>query len=239
MSDFITKYLLGFEFTLRDKPGTLSEIIKYFSRKNINIASTYSFTNRNNSDVVYKIDVESEIVLDPNDIIVELKASSNLMLIDLKLTDIIKSTVKRVEYSSIFISYSSRDKEFVKFLTKRLKNENIDFWVDEKDFMPGDKIQNKISQGINKCDKFLLVCSKHSLTSWWVDREFEEALLKESNSKGNVLIPINLDNKIFDKESNYEKKYLVLTRHIGDFTKWKEPEVFNDSFDKLLMACEK
>jgi len=243
LSSFESQYLLSFDIQFKDEPGLISLISSYFSKKNGNIICSYIHgREKNHLTSSIFLDIGSQKLLNPTEIENDLRKKSNKKIVSVKLVHVVKSTFKKEnklqKYGKIFISYSSKDKEFVEILLEKFIDKNIEFWFDEKDIKIGDKIQNEISNGLHSCDKFLLICSKHSLKSWWVDRELDEALQYESRSIGNKLIPINLDDQIFDEKLKFEKKIFLLTRHIGDFTDWESTTKFNKSFEKLLAACE-
>jgi hypothetical protein len=65
--------------------------------------------------------------------------------------------------------------------------------------LPGDDIYEQVDRGIKLWDKVLLCCSRHSLTSWWVDTAFEKErrLMRERGKRTLALVPLNLDGYIF------------------------------------------
>ncbi len=138
-----------------------------------------------------------------------------------------------IEFYSCFISYSSKDKEFVDRLHADLQNNGIRCWLDSKDLRIGDKIRHVIDRAIRVHDKLLLVLSEHSIVSDWVENEVEAALEREMNSKINVLFPIRLNNNILHPSTPWantiRRKY-----HIGDFTNWKDHDSYTKAFERLL-----
>ena len=110
-----------------------------------------------------------------------------------------------LQFYSCFISYSHKDKEFASRLHDELQDRGIRCWLDEHQLLPGDDIYEHVDRGIRLWDKVLLVCSKSSLSSWWVDNEVlsafekEQNLMKERNAKVGVLIPIDMDGFVFSQ----------------------------------------
>lgn len=71
-----------------------------------------------------------------------------------------------------FISYSSRDEEFVLRLATDLRTrEGIDAWLDQWEIKPGDRIPARIEEGLSRADVFILVLSPDSVNSPWVEYE--------------------------------------------------------------------
>jgi len=106
------------------------------------------------------------------------------------------------QFYSCFISYSHADKPFVRRLRERLQTHGIRSYLDERKMLPGDDIKTELERGTNEWDKLVVCCSKHSLSSQWVEFEIKTALKKEkrlSKERGrpvHSVIPIDLDGYI-------------------------------------------
>lgn len=92
-----------------------------------------------------------------------------------------------------FISYSSKDRDFVVRLATDLKQKGILVWLDEWEIKVGDEIRQKIEHGIAEYDYFVIVLSKHSVASTWVEKELNAAFMKEVSSEQIVILPVLLD----------------------------------------------
>lgn len=145
----------------------------------------------------------------------------------------------------VYLSHSWQDKQFAKILYESLIERNIHCWFDEKKGKTGTKIVEAINTGIENYDKMILICSKDSLTSWWVELEIERILEKERNynrgkkekDKVNLIIPITIDDYIFDEFdspwSTHIKKYII-----GDFREWTNDMQYKKSLRELLNSVQ-
>lgn len=141
--------------------------------------------------------------------------------------------VQPIQFYSCFISYASRDQDFANRLYADLQNKGVRCWFAPEDLKIGDKIRDRIDESIRLRDKLLLILSEHSIASDWVEHEVESALEEERQRGHTILFPIRLDDAVMD--SNKAWAALVRrTRHIGDFTRWKEHDFYLKSFDRLL-----
>jgi len=103
--------------------------------------------------------------------------------------------IKQVEKDKvrIFVSYSTTDRQRVLKVVSRLKLDidncglYYDFWLDLWRIRGGDNIQDKIVEGIEGCDYLLLMVSKKSLASGWVNHEWK-AKFQEEISTGKVKV---------------------------------------------------
>ena len=72
----------------------------------------------------------------------------------------------------IFLSYSRKDKAFVKKIAKDLNEAGYDVWWDLTDIEGGDRWARKIQEGINQSEILAVVVSPNSIASEWVEKEF-------------------------------------------------------------------
>jgi hypothetical protein len=137
------------------------------------------------------------------------------------------------EFHSCFISYSSKDEALAKRLCADLQSNGVRCWFAPEDLKTGDKFRVKIDEAVRIYDKLLLLLSKHSVGSDWVEKEVETAFEKERKQKHTVLFPVRLDGSVMKIESGWPAD-IRRTRHIGDFTQWKKRDAYQQAFDRLL-----
>jgi len=146
----------------------------------------------------------------------------------------VKSLVgKPIEYYSCFISYSSKDDAFAKRLYADLQSNNVRCWFAPEDLKWGERIRTGIDEAIHMHDKLLLILSKHSVASGWVEREVKTALAKERKEKRIVLFPVRVDRAVFDSPFDWATE-IRHERNIGDFTRWKDHDDYQKAFERLL-----
>ena len=112
--------------------------------------------------------------------------------------------------SNVFISHSSHDKPFVRRLATALVSEGFPVWLDSWKLELGDSLLDKIYDGIDASSIVLLVTSRASHESGWVNRELNAALTKENAAGRKFVIPLKID------ESELPLK--VADRLYGDFS---------------------
>jgi TIR domain/Pentapeptide repeats (8 copies) len=139
-----------------------------------------------------------------------------------------------IEFYSCFISYSSKDDDFAKRLYADLQREHVRCWFAPEDLKIGDKFRPRIDEAIRIYDKLLLFLSENSIHSPWVEKEIETAFEKEHKSPGKtVLFPIRLDDAVMETDQAWAAD-IRRTRHIGDFSNWKDHDEYKNAFDRLL-----
>ncbi|HLG63867.1 MAG TPA: toll/interleukin-1 receptor domain-containing protein [Ktedonosporobacter sp.] len=143
------------------------------------------------------------------------------------------TTMSPVHYHSVFISYTSKDEALAHRLYTDLQDRGVRCWFAPEDMKIGDKIRSRIDEAIHLQDKLLLLLSEHSLDSPWVEDEVEAALEKEQRQQREVLFPVRLDESVMQTSQAWATK-LRRTRHIGDFTRWTDPQEYQQAFGRLL-----
>ena len=120
------------------------------------------------------------------------RSGSNLPLKFLKrvglpqiLLDYLPSLVEAggpIQFHSCFISYSHTDEAFARRLWNSMRNERIRVWYAPEEMKGGKKLFEQIDRAINMHDKLLIVVSKESISSNWVQTEIRRARKQEKRA---------------------------------------------------------
>jgi uncharacterized protein YjbI with pentapeptide repeats len=138
-----------------------------------------------------------------------------------------------IQYYSCFISYSSKDQEFADRIHADLQNNAVRCWFAPHDMPIGGKILDEIHTAIRLRDKVLLILSKHSIKSDWVENEVTRAFAEERQRKQTILFPVRLDDAVTETTESWAVQ-LRDQRHIGDFRRWKDHDGYKRSFERVL-----
>ena len=136
-------------------------------------------------------------------------------------------------FYSCFISYASRDHAFAERLYADLQNKGVRCWFAPEDMKIGDRLRPRIDETIHVYDKLLLVLSKTSVASQWVEQEVETALARERQQGTTILFPVRIDDTVMTLGTGWPA-LIRNTRNIGDFRRWKTHDVYQKAFDRLL-----
>jgi hypothetical protein len=136
-------------------------------------------------------------------------------------------------FYSCFISYSNSDQTFAERLYVDLQNKGVRCWFAPEDLRWGEKLRTGIDESIRKQDKLLLILSRGSISSNWVEQEVETALAKERDEALTIVLPIRLDDSISQSSIGWPA-FIKNTRNIGDFRNWKDPESYQRALDRLV-----
>jgi uncharacterized protein YjbI with pentapeptide repeats len=142
-------------------------------------------------------------------------------------------TPQPIEYQSLFISYAHQDDTLAKHLYADLRKKDVPCWFAPHDLRPGDYHHSRIDEAIHLHDKTLLLLSEHAVNSSWVKHEVQIALAREIDQDCTVLFPLRLDEAIMQTNKDWAVR-LRATRHIGDFTSWRDEAAYQQAFSTLL-----
>lgn len=121
---------------------------------------------------------------------------------------------KDVKPKRFFISYSSKDKEFVDRFTGALnyKKEGehlldcLEIIIDKTFLFTGIKIEEEIfTKKMDECDGYIFIVSNSSIKSEWVSKEYQHAMKTIETNKDFMIIPILIE----DLNKNYTSEIKV------------------------------
>jgi uncharacterized protein YjbI with pentapeptide repeats len=138
-----------------------------------------------------------------------------------------------IQHYSCFISYSAKDQEFAERLHADLQNKGVRCWFAPHDLPIGAKIWDAIDEAIKLRDKLLLILSKNSIDSDWVEDEVQKAFAEERDRKELVLFPVRIDDAVMDTPEPWARK-LRDQRNVGDFRRWKDHDAYKQSFERVV-----
>ncbi len=94
----------------------------------------------------------------------------------------------------IFLIHTTIDKPFVRQLAFDLQSFGISTWLDEAEISFGESIIKKIQIGLESASYVIIVISKASMKSTWVEAEMETAIVFELEGRINQIIPLVIDD---------------------------------------------
>ena len=127
--------------------------------------------------------------------------------------------------SSLFISYSHKDKQFVKRLATNIRDAGHTVLIDERDILVGDSLTESISNAIDSVDFVAAIISSDSLNSQWFKKELDLATNREIDEKRVIVLPILLDD--------VELPGFLKGKHYADF---REEVKYQESLDFYLIG---
>jgi TIR domain len=94
-----------------------------------------------------------------------------------------------------FLSYSSKDNNFVSLLVALLKFHHIDIWCSSSDIQPGAQFSLNIELALKDANVMLVVISKNAATSKWVTKEITTFKTQKNEA---LIVPLLLDSTSLD-----------------------------------------
>lgn len=94
----------------------------------------------------------------------------------------------------VFISYSHQDRDFVDSLAHQLVAHKVSLWLDRWEMHVGDSIINRIQEAITSASALLIVLSKNSVDSQWVNKELNAGYIRELEENRVFVLPVKIDD---------------------------------------------
>src|SRR6266404_1834549 len=93
----------------------------------------------------------------------------------------------------VFLCHSSKDKEFVRELHRRLTRDGVECFLDEESIQPGENWVVALERGIDQCEFLLVVLSPHLLGSKWALLERTSTMADDPEGLQRKIIPLFLE----------------------------------------------
>lgn len=135
----------------------------------------------------------------------------------------------RPHRAKIFVSYSHKDTEIAKKMMHSLSHYHFRTWIDLGVEIPNDQLEQTLSQDIKERQIFLLLGSKNSVESRWVQFEIERAKERAKFFLGQWrdIVVLALDNEGVSLYETLQKYYdeLLLQLYAEEFGKTTPEEI--------------
>lgn len=137
----------------------------------------------------------------------------------------------------VFISHASEDNATAKRLSKRLKEDGFDPWLDDERLLPGQDWKLECEKALDSSDAVLICFSEESVSkSGFVQKEFKQAMEKQKEKPDGMIfaIPVRLGNckvpysferlQWMDYPDGYNRLVMALRTKAGATAMPKSPE---------------
>lgn len=148
------------------------------------------------------------------------------------------------EKPQVFVSYASADSAAAKAIMEGLRSRDLNVWLNAYELRLGEHWAESIRATISASSYFLLLISKHSVHSHWIDYE-TEAVLKELQSRGVTFFPVILEDcdiplsfamyQWFDMRSGIEENLEKLAEAVRSTPKIDFEKLSPHTFDQLVV----
>lgn len=165
---------------------------------------------------------------------------------------LVEKTMQRKPH--LFLSHSSKNKDFVLKLGQDLNTLEIDVWLDVWEMTVGDSLFDKLSNGLADSKFICLVISSEFHESKWASNELKQAFAREMRESRNLILPVVIEkvpipsfieDKIYiDFTTDYYSAISKLAgmihqldnRAIEEGIRHYQPKAIKDSIDVLRYA---
>lgn len=143
-----------------------------------------------------------------------------------------------IQLTPVFFSYSHRDAEFVDSIQALFRNQGIRFWRDIH-HAPAGPLESIFKRAMRTNSVVLVVLSKNSVASDWVEHEVELARELEKRLDRHVLCPIAIDDAWKNCKWPMRIRRQITKYNILSFHEWREgSKRVQPMFDRLIKGMK-
>jgi len=95
---------------------------------------------------------------------------------------------------TVFMSHSSRDRDVVRRINRQLVSAGFVTWLDADDIPFGKSITAEIQKGLDQSNMILVFLSEYSVSSKWVEQEWQAKFFETVNADEIGVVPILLND---------------------------------------------
>ncbi len=129
--------------------------------------------------------------------------------------------------SSVFISYSRRDKDFASYIATELRQRGAKVFIDYQKLVAGENFIGRLGREVEACDYLILLLSPRSVKSKWVQSEVAWAM-----HRNKMIVPV-----LLEPASMVDFFFLIHLEQV-DFTRWSAIEPVGEAIRKLALALD-
>lgn len=129
---------------------------------------------------------------------------------------------------NVFISYSSKDRDFVLRLYESLRLAKLEVFFDEKELRVGDDIPASLEAALTNATTVIYVMSSSSLKSKWVREELSIAKMRTASEEGLRILPVLIEDVDIPTGVSHIK--------YADFRNWENTEFYFKSLSVLFLG---
>lgn len=94
----------------------------------------------------------------------------------------------------VFLSHSSKDKRLAARIARDLESYSIGVWFDDQEMKVGDSITGRVQQGLHEADFVVVLLTRNSLESGWVEKEWQSKIGHEAAQRSVKVLPVKGDD---------------------------------------------
>ena len=111
--------------------------------------------------------------------------------------------------SLVFLSHSTKDKDFVRPVNETLNRIGLKTWYDEDKLVAGDYLDYSLNFGVRKSSSIVFFISKNFVFDRFLKQEIEYAINEEREREFFQIIPILIDNESSKKIPHLLKRFIA------------------------------